>query len=139
MLKYVCVAALLATPVLADDYTAITDAAYSAGVVAGNMNLSKRDFGTFSPVQNDQQHLARLTAVVEGAIKLQKIDSETANKLTAVGQQDARLCWESSKKCMLDHFHRLEDKNYDQEKSQRIYQNCLDPAEPVCKRVAACD
>jgi hypothetical protein len=120
----------------ADDYTRITDAAYCVGVVARNVDLSKKEFG--SALIGDEQLLARYLAVRDGAIRQNKIDMETANKLTLVGHQDAQICWDNTKQCMAEAAKRAAEPSADLDKNARIDTNCHRKTEAVCKRLEAC-
>jgi hypothetical protein len=51
-----------------DDYKEVTDAAYCAGVLQRNVDLTKKAFGNLD-VRSDEQHLALKVAFVQGALK----------------------------------------------------------------------
>jgi hypothetical protein len=55
---------------LADDYKELTDASYCIGVVSRNIDLTQKMSNSMLDVRDQQQHLARKTAFVEGAMKL---------------------------------------------------------------------
>src|SRR5262245_23539305 len=83
------VLAATASVCVAQEFKNITDAAYCSGAVRRNIDLIKKTFGNDWDVRADEQNLARLLAIVEGAFSQRKIDIQTANKLVAVGHADA--------------------------------------------------
>jgi hypothetical protein len=119
---------------LADDYKELTDASYCIGVVSRNIDLTQKMSNSMLDVRDQQQHLARKTAFVEGAMKLRKIDTETVNKLIGVGRADAQLCWDNAEKCAQAAL-----KRGDIDLSERMVRNCERPAEAVCKRIEVCN
>jgi hypothetical protein len=123
--------------VVADEYKELTDAAYCAGVIVQYIDLAKRDFGAVADSRADQQLLARKTTFIEGAIKQNKIDIETTNRFVAIGQADARLCWETLKKCVAEATQRAE-KKVDIDVSINMQRNCERAGEAVCTRINTC-
>jgi len=110
-----------------DDYKYVTDAAYCSGVTVKNIALSKRDLAIVVPGQ--EQNLLRLRAILEGALKLERIDAVTAANLVRVGQQDAEICWNLNMDCFNDALKYPDD---------TAMKNCLMRGESICKRIKAC-
>ena len=127
----IIIAISIATSADSDDYKHITDAAYCSGVVSRNIDLMKRDLGAVAP--GDPQNLLRFHAIVQGALKLNKIDASTTTRLILVGQQDAELCWDTSMRCMNEG---LQNKTADPNKTLA---NCMLQSEHVCKRIVSCN
>lgn len=122
---------------IADEYKDLADTAYCAGVIVQNIEMGKRDFGATFDSRADQQLLDRKTAFVAEAIRQRKIAIDATNRLVAVGQADARLCWDTVKNCALEATKRA-DANVAVDVNERMQNNCLLPSEAVCTRIEAC-
>ena len=143
---FICRAAIICSIMLtstinarSDEYMTLTDTAYCVGVVGDAVQQFRKMLGANDPLLlNAQFNLNRLVAIVNGAVKQQKIDSDSVNSLIRVGHQDADLCETSTDKCSSDAAKRAEDKDFDLHKNEVMQNNCLFPTEAVCKRVEKC-
>jgi len=106
--------------------------------LAGKEKVRSGALGDVTMVSS-RAFMNRLVAIVNGAVKQQKIDSDTVNSLISVGHQDADLCWTSTDKCSSDAAQRAEDKSFDIDKNQTMLNNCQFPTDAVCKRVEKCN
>jgi hypothetical protein len=128
------------TAVRSDEYKDISDAAYCIGVVSKNYDLKKIEFGgvTDEGLKQYQIQLARFTAIVEDAIKRNKFDKETSNKLVSVGEQETKVCWENVMKCSQDGLKRTLD-HVEKNEAERLNGICERATVTVCRRAMACE
>ena len=134
----VCLALLFCIEIgWCDDYKEVTDTAYCAGALKRNAVLVKKMSGR-SGTTGDEQHLALKIAFLQGALKQNKIDIETANRLISIGEADAQLCWDTLANCSAEAARRSRQ-NVDLGLSKQMLENCNRPAESVCKRIEACN
>ena len=75
------------------------------------------------PTASDESLLLRERATVQGAIKLGKLDEETAEKLVTAGGADAQMCNDATEKCY---------------NGTGNADNCMRFADEPCKRSADC-
>lgn len=108
----------------------LTEAAYCSGAIQINIDLSRQSFGTAVDLREDQQNLELKNALVANAIQRRKLSIEAANSFAAVGQKDARLCWEYAAKCV--------SQTIDAVKNKTPNPSCSGPGNAVCERVSAC-
>lgn len=121
----------------ADEYLTLTHYAYCLGVAAKNVELLSR----YSlPSANDGNKAARNRAILNGAVKLQKIDEDTIKSLAAAGSADALLCNTEQEKCDKQAFQSaLKDKSMTPEQIQIREESCMKFAgNEACKRAADC-
>jgi hypothetical protein len=121
---------------LSDEYKDLTSAAYCAGVLSREIDLTKK-MGGNPDTRDKEQLLAQKIAFLEGALRLQKIDTSTTNKLVEIGHADAQSCWNVIEKCTIEATKRAEQ-NMDVDLSKRLLDNCTRSVEAVCTRTEAC-
>jgi hypothetical protein len=119
--------------VLADDYKEATERAYCAGVHQASIEDIKKIFGPQSDTRDAELKKFKDTAYVEGAIRRRIIDADTSSRMIQVGYADAELCSRKSWQCMQEGLDRA-NRNVDLDLSQRQYDGCMLPVNPVCDR-----
>jgi hypothetical protein len=122
-----------------DEYKEAADAAYCSGVIQRSIEITKRLPSLADPIfyRPNEQLLARLIGVVQGAIKQKRIAPRAISRFTAIGQSDEQLCDDVTWKCWTEAIDRSEQ-NMDAGANERMQESCIRPAETVCKRVEAC-
>lgn len=121
----------------ADEYLTLTRYAYCLGVATKNVELLSR----YSlPSANDGNKAARDRAILDGAVKLQKIDANTITSLAAAGAADALLCNTEQEKCDKQAFEAAsKDKSLSAEQLQSREEACMMfIGNDACKRTADC-
>jgi hypothetical protein len=133
---WVCVVlAIQSTAVLGDDYKEATEAAYCVGVHQSDIEGVRRMHTDpkKADTRDEERKQFRKQAFVEGAIKRGIIDEVTASKMRAVGYADGNSCWEQSRRCT-QQWHERSQQKMDDERNNKIMENCSKLAEPVCER-----
>jgi hypothetical protein len=126
------VIALQSTAVLADDYKEATEAAYCSGVYQSGIENVRRSDPKANTNDKEMKQF-RKQAFVEGAIRRQIIDVVTASKMRDVGYADANSCSQQVERCAHQSTERR-DQKVDDERNNRLFENCNRLAEPVCER-----
>jgi hypothetical protein len=122
-----------AMPAHADDYLVLTQDAFCLGVANYNVELLSRQS---LPSANDANRTARYRAILNGAVKLQKIDADTVSGLVAAGAADASLCNNEQEKCG---NQMNTDKSATPQQLESKYNTCMMfGGNDACKRVEAC-
>ena len=133
------VTSCMAAEAASDEYKEVADAAYCAGVIQRSIEITKRLPALTDPIvyRANEQLLARLVGLVQGALRQKHIAPRTVNRLTANGQSDEQLCDDVTWKCWTEALDR-DAQNMDAGANERMQENCMRPAETVCRRVEAC-
>jgi hypothetical protein len=129
--------------VRADDYKDARDAAYCVGVSKNYIaywaklhDLSEDIVAAFlvAAIRDAEQKQARNETLIDGAIKLGKVDLVTATKMMDAGFADANLCDQKMIKCKEEYGSRVQ-KNVATALNIAQFANCMKGVEPVCERV----
>jgi len=129
------VAVSFASPVSAEKYKRVTDAAYCLGVYQSEVNdtlkihLGEKDA---KPHAAEIKQL-RADAFVDSAIKQRKIRAITAIKMRSVGYTDGNTCLQQQERCTEQWYLRAENK-VDPESNKQKLVNCNSLAAVVCER-----
>ena len=129
------VLAVQSTAVLGDDYKEATEAAYCIGVYQSDIEGERRRYidPKNANTHDTEMRQFKKQAFVEGAIKRRIIDEVTVSKMKAVGYADGNSCWQQMERCTKQ-WHERSEQKMDDERNNRMLENCNKLAESVCER-----
>jgi hypothetical protein len=116
---------------LADEYRDATEHAFCAGVYQADI-AEVRKMGLSVDTRDVQLRLLGASAHVDGAIRQHIIDADTALRMLEAGYADAERCNQKTLQCIQE---RLARPDVNPDLSERQYNACILPANPICERV----